>query len=80
MHRYPGDLYPLHRDALKVVRLANAVEGRKGNGMRYIIVRNIFEAMVDDLPVVILDCEDETHLSVTELLSRLPVDLRNRAL
>jgi len=43
--------------------------------MRYIVEENVHEAIDPDKQIRIVDTEDESYVSVTDLLCRLPVDL-----
>nr|QDH88681.1 MAG: hypothetical protein H2Bulk364288_000002 [Leviviridae sp.] len=61
---------------MMVCRLANAsFISSGGYGMRYIVEENVHEAIDPDKQIRIVDTEDESYVSVTDLLCRLPVDL-----
>jgi len=70
---------PRLREAMSVVRLANAEHTRNATqGMRYVIVCNVHEAIDMEKPLRILDGVSGTYLSVTELFQRLSVDSQMR--
>lgn len=70
---------PVLREAFVVTRLANANWTRRGgHAMRYVLVCNVHEAIDPEQPLQVLDAVDGTHLSVAELLERLPEDLQRR--
>lgn len=85
---------PHLRDAMYATRLANAEWTRSGgSGMRYVIVCNVHEGIDPDQPIRILDAVEAEHrrqlgespadcdyVYVTDLLQRLPEDLRKRVL
>lgn len=61
--------------------MANARWIALGNrSERFVMVCNVSEGMDDSRPAVILDLEGGTYLNVSELLSWLPLNLRNRVL
>lgn len=61
--------------------MANARWIALGNrSERFVMVCNVCEGMDDSRPAVILDLEGGTYLNVSELLSWLPLNLRNRVL
>jgi ribosomal 50S subunit-associated protein YjgA (DUF615 family) len=69
------------RNAMAVTRLANAEEARRGSSQfRYVIIGPVHEAIDPHRIMRILDSEDGSVLFVSELLDRLPEDLRKRVL
>jgi hypothetical protein len=69
------------RHAMAVTRLANAREARLGaSNFRYVIEGHVHEAIDPGKVIRIVDSEDGSLLFVSELLMRLPEDLRKRAL
>jgi hypothetical protein len=64
---------------MAVTRLANACEVRRGGkDFRYIIEGPIHEATDPRKTILVLDSYDGSTMVVSELLLRLPADLRKR--
>jgi len=64
---------------MRAVRLANAEEARHHRpSFRYIVDEPVHEAIDPNREVRILDSLDGRHVTVAELLDRLPEDSRNR--